>query len=125
MHELKIAEELIGIIIEVAESENLKKVTKVNIQFGKMIQIVPDIFEFVFESAVKGTLAKNAKLKLEILPVVFVCNKCKEEAEIDDLFFVCPRCGSNDLELIQGRETIIESIEGEKNTNSQKLIAKA
>ncbi len=125
MHELKIAEELIGIIIEVAESENLKKVTKVNIQFGKMIQIVPDIFQFVFESAVKGTVAKNAKLKLEILPVVFVCNKCKEEAEIDDLFFVCPRCGSNDLELIQGRETIIESIEGEKNTNSQKLIAKA
>jgi len=114
MHELKIAEELIGIINEVAESEKLKKVTKVNIQFGKMIQIVPDIFQFVFESAVKGTLAKNAKLKLEILPVVFVCNKCKEEAEIDDLFFVCPRCGSNDLELIQGRETIIESIEGEK-----------
>ena len=114
MHELKIAEELVGIIKEVAETENLKKVTKVNIQFGKMIQIVPDVFQFVFECAVKGTVAKKAKLKLEILPVVFACKKCKEEAEIDDLIFVCPRCGSNDLELIQGRETIIESIEGEK-----------
>ena len=114
MHELRIAEELIGIITKVAESENLKKVTKVNIQFGKMIMIVPDIFEFVFESAVKGTVAKRAKLHLEILPVKFACNKCKEETEIDDLLFVCPYCGSNDLELIQGRETIIESIEGEK-----------
>jgi len=114
MHELKIAEELIEIIIQVAEEENLKKVTLVNIQFGKMIMIVPDVFRFVFESGVKKTVAKNAKLHLEILPVKFVCNKCKEETEIDDLFFVCPRCGSNDLELIQGRETIIESIEGEK-----------
>jgi hydrogenase nickel incorporation protein HypA/HybF len=114
MHELKIAEELIGIVLEVAESENLKKVTKVNIQFGKIIMIVPDVFRFVFESGVKGTIAKNAKLHLEILPVKFACKKCKEETEIDDLIFVCPRCGSNDLELIQGRETIVESIEGEK-----------
>lgn len=115
MHELKIAEELIGIITQVAETENLKKITKVNIQFGKMIMIVPDVFRFVFDCAVKGTIAKKAKLHLEILPVKFACNKCKEETEIDDLIFVCPYCGSNDLELIQGRETIIESIEGEKN----------
>ncbi len=114
MHELKIAEELIGIITQVAETENLKKVTKVNIQFGKMIMIVPDVFRFVFECAVKGTVAKKAKLHLEILPVKFACNKCIEETEIDDLLFVCPYCGSNDLKLIQGRETIIESIEGEK-----------
>jgi len=114
MHELKIAEELIGIIAQVAKSENLKKVTKVNIQFGKMIMIVPSVFHFVFEGAVKGTIVKKAKLNLEILPVKFVCNKCKEETEIEDLLFVCPYCGSNDLELIQGRETIIESIEGEK-----------
>ena len=114
MHELKIAEELVQIIIQVAESEKLKKVTKVNIQFGKMIMIVPDIFQFVFESAVKGTIAKKAKLSLEILPVKIACNKCKEETVIDDLLFVCPYCGSNNLEIVQGRETIIESIEGEK-----------
>lgn len=114
MHELKIAEELIGIIKQVAEEENLKKVTRVNIQFGKMIMIVPDVFHFVFDGAVKGTVAKNARLYLEILPVKFVCKKCREETEIDDLLFVCPLCGSNDLELIQGRETVIESIEGEK-----------
>jgi len=78
MHELKIAEELVEIVIKVAVSENLKKVTRVNILFGKMIMIVPDVFQFVFESAVKGTIAKDAKLRLEILPVKFVCKKCKE-----------------------------------------------
>ena len=122
MHELKIAEELIGIIIEVANSENLKKVTKVNIQFGKMIQIIPDTFRFVFEVGVKGTVAKNARLNLQILQVKCACNKCKEETEIDDLLFVCPCCGSNDLELIQGREILVESIEGEKKTESHTLV---
>lgn len=114
MHELKIAEELIGIVLQVAEEENLKKVTKVNIQFGKMIMIVPEIFHSVFLGAVRGTIAKTAKLNLEILPVKFQCKKCHEETEIEDLLFVCPLCGSNDLEMIQGRETVIESIEGEK-----------
>ncbi len=113
MHELKIAEELVDIILNVAQSEKLKKVTKVKIQFGKMIMIVPDVFCFVFESAIKNTLVQNAKLNLEILPVKFACKKCKEESEIEDLLFVCPYCGSNDLELIQGREIFIESIEGE------------
>ncbi|MDA3954671.1 MAG: hydrogenase maturation nickel metallochaperone HypA [Bacteroidales bacterium] len=115
MHELKIVEELIGIITQVAESENLKKVTKVNIQFGKMIMIVPDVFQFVFEGAVKGTVARKARLSLEILPIIFACNKCKVETEIDDLLFICPYCGSNDLQLKQGREILIESIEGEKS----------
>ena len=117
MHELKIAEELVQIVLQVAEEEKLKKVTKVNIQFGKMIMIVPDIFHFVFESAVKGTIAKNARLSLEILPIKIACNKCKEETEMDDLFFVCPICGSNSLEVVQGRETVIESIEGEKESS--------
>lgn len=122
MHELKIAEELIGIITQVAKNENLKKVTKVNIQFGKMIMIVPDVFHFVFTGAVKGTVAKKAKLNIEILPVMFTCSKCKNETEIDDLLFVCPYCGSNDLQLTQGREILIESIEGEKKTVGNKQL---
>ncbi|MFW5721536.1 MAG: hydrogenase maturation nickel metallochaperone HypA [Bacteroidota bacterium] len=114
MHELKIALELIEIIKDVAEKENLKSVTKVNIQFGKMIQIVPDIFQFAFEEATRDSIAEGAKLNLEILPVKFACKKCNLNTEVGDLLFKCPNCGSVDLDLIQGRETIIESIEGEK-----------
>lgn len=114
MHELKIASELIEIIKDVAEKENLKSVTIVNIQFGKMIQIVPDIFRFAFEEAVRNTIAEGAKLNLEILPVKFGCKHCSMKSEIDDYVFICPQCGSGELELIQGRETVIESIEGEK-----------
>jgi len=114
MHELIIASELIEIIKDVAEKEKLKSVTSVNIQFGKMIQIVPDIFQFAFEEAVKNTIAEGAEINMEILSVKFACKKCKLETEVKDLVFICPNCGSSDLELIQGRETIIESIEGEK-----------
>lgn len=101
------------IVKDVAEKENLKSVTIVNIQFGKMIQIVPDIFQYAFEEVAKNTKAEGAKLNLEILPVKFGCKHCTVESEIDDYVFICPQCGSVDLELIQGRETMIESIEGE------------
>ena len=47
MHEIRIAEDLSAIVLETARKENLSKVTKVNISFGQMIQIVPDIFNLL------------------------------------------------------------------------------
>ena len=114
MHEIKIASEMADIIKNVAEKEHLKSVTVVNIKFGQMIQIVPDIFQFAFEEATRNTIADGARLNLEILPVQFVCKKCNSTTGVKRMEFICPQCGSKEVVLIQGRETIIESIEGEK-----------
>lgn len=113
MHEIGIAQELSEIVIEVAKREKLLKVTKVNISFGKMVQIVPDIFDFAFRMTVKDTIAMNAVVDIEILPVRMRCKICNNEFNIDDNFFSCSRCGSAELDIIQGKELFIKSIEGE------------
>lgn len=51
MHELRIAQDLSVIVIDAVSNKNLSKVTKVNIIFGQLVQIVPDIFEFAFREA--------------------------------------------------------------------------
>lgn len=113
MHELKIAEDLSSIVLETAGRENLSKVTKVNISFGQLVQIVPDIFRYAFMEIVKNSVASDAELDIEILPVEMKCKECGSNFQVIDNLFACHRCNSTDLEIIQGKELFIKSIEGE------------
>ena len=113
MHELKIAQDLSAIVLEAAEKENLSKVTKVSISFGQLIQIVPDIFEFAFREAVRGTVSQDAELTIEIVPVKMICNECRTDFEVKHSLFRCSFCGSTDLNILTGKELFVKSIEGE------------
>jgi hydrogenase nickel incorporation protein HypA/HybF len=113
MHEIKIAEDLSAIVLETAKRENLSKVTRVNISFGEFIQIVPHIFEFAFREAVRDSVAAEACLDLEIVPVKMRCSQCGTEFLIKENLFTCGSCGSTDLEILNGRELFVKSIEGE------------
>ncbi|MCE5346673.1 MAG: hydrogenase maturation nickel metallochaperone HypA [Bacteroidales bacterium] len=113
MHEIRIAEDLSAIVLETARRENLSKVTKVNICFGQMIQIVPDVFEFAFRETVRNSIAENAELDIEIVPVKVKCINCGNDFMVEENLFVCNKCNSTDLGIIQGKELFVKSIEGE------------
>lgn len=113
MHELKIAEDLSVIVLDAANKAMLGKVTKVNITFGQMIQIVPDIFEFAFRECVRETIAENAEIDIEIKQVKMKCRGCGKDFHVTENRFVCNNCRSTDLEIISGKELFIKSIEGE------------
>lgn len=113
MHELRIAEDLSAIVLETAKKENLSKVSRVTIIFGHFVWIVPEIFEFAFREAVKYTVASDAELSVEILPVKLRCNACGKDFLLKENFFACSICNSTDIEIIQGKELFVKSIEGE------------
>ena len=113
MHEIRIAEDLAGIILEVAGKEKLSKVTKVNIIFGQLIQIVPDIFEFAFRETVRDTIACDAIVNIEIIHIKMRCRICTTEFEINEDIFTCFNCGSTELDILEGKELFVKSIEGE------------
>lgn len=114
MHELRIAEDLQKIILEVAGTGNLKKVSIINLQFGEMVQIVPEIFRIAFEEASRSTIVEGAELKIEVTSVKLRCLNCLREYEIlSENKYECVNCDSNDMEIIQGKELLIKSIEGE------------
>lgn len=113
MHELRIAEDLTAIVLETAARENLTKVCRVSITFGQLVAVVPEIFEFAFREAVKGSLAGDAELSVEVLPVKLKCKNCGNDFLLDSNLFSCNVCSSTDIEIIQGKELFIKSIEGE------------
>lgn len=113
MHEIRIAEDLSAIVLDAARNEQLTKVTKINISFGQLIQIVPEIFEFAFRETVRNTVAEDAELTIEIVEVRMYCKNCGNEFHVKDNLFACSNCSSTDLEIRNGKELFIKSIEGD------------
>ena len=113
MHELSIASDLSEIVLNTAAREKLSRVTVVNVSLGRLVQIVPDIFEIAFSAAVKDTAAQDAEINIEIIPVRLSCRSCSSEFGLDEDFFTCKVCGSSDINIINGKELFIKSIEGE------------
>lgn len=113
MHELKIAEDLTTIVLETAVREKLKKVTRVNVTFGQLVNVVPEIFRVAFSESVRGTVAEDAGLDIEVIPFKTACLRCGSEFSFDEISFVCQRCGSGEVDIISGKELFIKSIEGE------------
>jgi len=113
MHEIRIAEDLSSIVVEAAKREKLLNVTRVNICFGQLVQIVPEIFEIAFREAVRNTPASKALLDIEILNVEMKCMKCGSDFLLIDNQFACNLCLSDDIKIIHGKELFIKSIEGE------------
>lgn len=113
MHEIKIAEELSVIVVDKAREAGLSVVESVNLSFGQLVQIVPAIFEFAFREAVRDTVAAEAALNIEIIPLEMRCLSCGAEYSPAENFPSCRACGALEITVVHGKELFIKSIEGE------------
>jgi hydrogenase nickel incorporation protein HypA/HybF len=110
----------------------MKEVTEINIKVGELQQIELDILEFAL-SQLKPAKFKNAQITIKIEKAELKCRICghqwvfskekldKDSAEaihfvpeIAHTYIKCPKCGSPDFEVLQGRSVWLESIKGVK-----------
>jgi len=111
MHEMAVAQSLIEIIKEEMVKNNAKILRSVRLNIGQMTAIIPDALSFGFEVITSGTELEGAKLIMDIIPLKGYCHVCENELEIKDYTFVCPSCGSHNIETISGQDLSIVEIE--------------
>lgn len=111
MHELSLACSLIEEAEKVLEAEHAVRATRVTVGIGKLSGIELDAFEFAFPMAAKDTRLEKAELVIHDLPITVRCRKCEKESSPDFPHCVCTFCGSDDIELLGGREFNIQSME--------------
>ena len=113
MHELS----LMGGVFEVIEStlsqHTVERVTQVRLKIGKLTNAEPEALTFAFEAYSKGTVCEGAELLVEIIPVRGQCKHCGEEFLLQELLFFCPKCKHTGINVIQGEELLLESLEVE------------
>lgn len=111
MHELSIIANLYEIMEEKAKEQGGKKITFVKLQVGILSGVVPDFLETAFEIFKKDTMASDAALEIENVPLKIRCTDCGNENTSDELIFVCKKCGSNRIKTLDGTELILEKMD--------------
>jgi hydrogenase nickel incorporation protein HypA/HybF len=113
MHEASIALSILDIVQSKCREEGCHSVDSIRVRIGKAAGVLPDSLIFAFDAAKDNTVAKNAHLIVEAVPVGGVCNECKKEFSVDDVqyVFACPLCGSKSFEITSGREMDIVDME--------------
>ncbi len=111
MHELAIAESVVQIANRHASG---RRVTKVRLKVGHLRQVVPSALSFSFELVAEGTPVEGADLELEDVPATGLCRDCGTESRLKSFPLQCEACGGFDLELLEGEELYVESLELEE-----------
>ncbi len=130
MHEWALAEAVMATATQIAEKENLKQVTEVTVKIGELQQIERSIFRFAL-TQLKPTQFNNTKFHLTTAKTTLNCRICgttwlfkKEKLdnntaeaihfvpEVAHTYIRCPKCGSPDFEIVEGRGVWLESVKG-------------
>jgi hydrogenase nickel incorporation protein HypA/HybF len=132
MHEWALAEAVMKAAQEIADKEKLKQVKEIHIKIGELQDIEREIFRFAL-SQLKTERFRNAKFRISKGKTTLKCRVCnntwffenkkldKETAEaihfvpeVAHSYIKCPKCGSPDFEIFEGRGIWLESIKGAK-----------
>jgi hydrogenase nickel incorporation protein HypA/HybF len=111
MHELSIAEAVLGIVERHARG---RRVTRVELSVGHLRQVVPPALEFAFELVSEGTAAEGAELVIEEVPASATCGSCGSRSTLRAFPAQCPECRSFDVEVTGGDELLVDALELEE-----------
>lgn len=111
MHEVSLMEQTLEIAIESARQQGASKIHRLTMRIGAMSGVVPEALTFAFDIVAQETIAADAKLDIESVPVLCFCPSCTKEFNPPDLFYECPNCGELRTKLVSGKEIELKSLE--------------
>jgi len=111
MHELSLIANLFEIMEQKAKEKNAQKITCVKLKVGILSGAVPELLETAFDIYKKNTMAAEAKLEIEKVPLKLKCQECSAVTIKQDLVFNCEQCGSTNLETLEGTDLFLEKMD--------------
>lgn len=113
LHEMSLMGGVFEVIEQTISHHNVKRVLQIKLKVGELTNAEPDALQMAFEAYCKDTLCEGAELLVERVPVHARCRNCHYEFTVKSMFFLCPNCQNTSIEIIQGEELLLESLEVE------------
>jgi len=111
VHELSICQSLLSQVTTLAVRHQAQQVTGITVRLGPLGGVVPELLTQAFSIAALGTVAEQAELIIETLPVRIHCQQCNFEGEVEPNHLVCPACSNWRTQLLSGDEMLLASVE--------------
>lgn len=110
MHEVSIMQNTLDLAIAQAQQNGAKKIESLTLKIGELSGVIPEALEFAFDVLVRGTMAENAQLKIEKIPVVCYCQDCDRHFQPATYIYNCPHCQRISQDILQGKELDLVAI---------------
>ncbi|MEJ2695802.1 MAG: hydrogenase maturation nickel metallochaperone HypA [Candidatus Sulfobium sp.] len=112
MHEASIALSLLEIAAGECNKSGYGRIDSINVKVGRASGVMPDALLFAFDAIKEGSIARNAVLQIEEVPVSGRCSDCRKEFTVDQEYVLsCPLCGGGSFTITAGREMDIIDME--------------
>jgi len=114
MHELPITKRILDIVLEHARGRNIRKIVRIHLKIGALSDLEQEWIQRYFDYLSRGTLAEQAELAVRRTPIVMLCRSCGRRFEVGRHEWDharCPGCDAARVELIAGREYLVENME--------------
>jgi hydrogenase nickel incorporation protein HypA/HybF len=111
MHELSICQALLDQVEDIARREDAVRVDVIRLHLGPLSGVVPDLLAQAFTVARAGTMAEDAELAIESLPIRIRCIECGAQSEAAPNRLLCGACGGYRTQLLSGDELVLASVE--------------
>jgi hydrogenase nickel incorporation protein HypA/HybF len=114
MHELAVCQSLMDQVEQIAERERAERVLTLVLRIGPLSGVEPDLLVDAFPIAAAGTVAEDAELRIERLPIRVHCSRCGADSDASANCLVCAACGDYRTQLLSGDEMLLASVELER-----------
>lgn len=115
MHELSICQALVDRVTSIASEQNARQIFSIRVAIGPLSGVEPQLLEQAYSLAAAGSIAEDAELELETLPVRVLCSNCDKESNVIPNRLVCGHCGDWRTTLLSGDELMLQAIEMERH----------
>jgi hydrogenase nickel incorporation protein HypA/HybF len=113
VHELPVVGQGLEIALKHAEQHRAGRIIRVHLTIGALTDLVDEWVLSYFSFLAKDTIARDAELVIERIPITVLCGRSDKPFTADKktLDFICPDCGEKGTQLLRGRGFTVMSIE--------------
>lgn len=111
MHELAVSQDIIAQVENIAREHGAVSVHQITLEIGPLSGVEPALLQAAFPIACAGTVAENARLEINEIPVKVKCRSCASISTVSTNNLTCQACGAWQTDLISGDEMLLKRIE--------------
>ena len=114
MHELQVTERILEVALQHASRHQVERIVAIHLRVGELSDLEDEWLQHYFDYLSKDSLAEDARLVIERVPIVLECDACSREFEIAKSALgeaACPECGESRSKLVSGRGYLVQNME--------------
>lgn len=110
MHELSIAQNILGIVNDTARQNNASVIKSIELEIGKFSGVEIDALNFALETLMQNTDLVSTEVIINDIVGEGQCKDCGSSFEMASMYVGCSNCKSNSVTIIAGQELRVKSI---------------